>query len=201
MPEKTVTLPIEDEKEYTKDELIKVTESLAKTRFKSSEKFRNYIEENKFGNKVVSQNSKAIIISIINAIYELPELDEKVEEAEEEQKKVTTTIPAGMNLDEIGVRPHTQEIDVPVEKEKKGNLKIMSVETVQRTENLAQPFLTIKEVKDLKMTLKWHAYRGNKEILTTVINGRRLMLKRADFETLKAEGLVVEGEPASKYVR
>ena len=59
------------------------------------------------------------------------------------------------------------------------------------TVDTLQPFLTEKDVKKIGI-YKWHEYKSNPEIFTTVVNGRRFKLTRPVFEGLKDKGLVIQ---------
>lgn len=54
-----------------------------------------------------------------------------------------------------------------------------------------QPFLSMEEVEKIGIA-KWHTYKGNPNIFTTVINGRRFKLDKEVFERCKDKGLVLQ---------
>jgi len=63
--------------------------------------------------------------------------------------------------------------------------------TVVKQIEILQPFITEAEVVKIGIA-KWHEYRGNPEIFTTVINGRRFKMYRSEFMKAKDRGLVLQ---------
>lgn len=59
------------------------------------------------------------------------------------------------------------------------------------SQELAQPYLTEAEVEKIGI-YNWHCYKGNSEVYTTVVNGRRFKLTKDIFEQLKDKGLVMQ---------
>ena len=104
-----------------------------------------------------------------------------------------------VDLNKIGVIPLTTVRDVPKVKkittdENTGQTTTVfdiNNNRVPVTINTAQPFITEEEVEQIGV-YKWHAYKGNPEIFTTVVNGRRFKLNKETFMKLKDRGLVTQ---------
>lgn len=103
------------------------------------------------------------------------------------------------DLNDIGILPITTVKDAPKIQSKKMDGETGKETTVfdmgaiatPVTIDTRQPFLTEKEVEKIGV-YKWHEYKSNSEIFTTVVNGRRFKLKRSIFEGLKDRGLVIQ---------